>query len=38
MMEYVTPSITLWVWGQQDVITESDPNDNNYDDNIDWGD
>lgn len=36
MMEYVTPSITLWVWGQQDVITESNSNDNNYED-IDWG-
>ena len=38
MKEYVTPSIELWHLGQQDVITESNPNDNNYEDNQEWGD
>jgi hypothetical protein len=36
MKEYVTPSIELWQLGNQDVVTASDPNDNNYGD-IDWG-
>ena len=36
MKEYVTPNIELWLLGQQDVITESNPNDNDYGD-IDWG-
>ena len=36
MKEYVTPSIELYALEQKDVITASNPNDNNYGD-IDWG-
>lgn len=35
--EYVTPSIELWRLEAADVVTVSDPNDNDYGD-IDWGD
>ena len=37
MKEYVTPSVELWHLGQQDVVTASNPNDNNFEDQ-EWGD
>lgn len=36
MKEYVTPRLELYALEQKDVITESNPNDNDYGD-IDWG-
>lgn len=38
MKEYVAPDILLWEFvGRKDIITASDPNDNNFDD-VEWGD
>ena len=37
MKEYVTPDILLWEFvGMKDIITASNPNDNDFSDIEDW--
>ena len=39
MKEYVTPWLMIHQWQDTaDIITESDPNDNDFSDIEDWGD
>lgn len=36
MKEYVTPWLVVYSWVDADIVTASDPNDNNWEDDGDW--
>ena len=36
MKEYVTPILKIYFFTGHDIVTASDPNDNNYSDIEDW--